>query len=95
MPGRPDKALRAAYRSSYGFREKIDTDGFDRPLKIYDLTEELIRRKYSDGDIKLILGGNFRRLLGATCEPRPEEGDARRIDFIASFDISLSRTLQS
>lgn len=59
------KALRAAYKASYGFRDRIDTDGFDHPRKIYDLTEALIRRGYSDAGIESILGGNFRRLLGS------------------------------
>ena len=27
-------------------------------------SEELIRRRYSDKNIKAVLGGNFRRLLG-------------------------------
>ena len=58
--------LKAAYKSSYAFRGKLDIDGFDHPLKFFDLTEELIRRGYSNDNIKLILGGNFRRLLGAT-----------------------------
>lgn len=63
MPADQYKALRASYKASYAFRDKIDTDGFDHPLKIYDLTEALIRRGYSDADIGLVLGGNFRRLL--------------------------------
>jgi len=65
---RPDQyaKLKGAYKSSYAFRDKIDVDGFDHPQKIFDLTEELIRRRYSSENIKLILGGNFRRLLGAT-----------------------------
>jgi membrane dipeptidase len=58
--------LKASYKSSYGFRDKIDTDGFDHPMKIYDLTEELIRRNYSDKNIAAVLGGNFRRLLAQT-----------------------------
>ena len=60
------KMLKAGYKSSYAFRDKIDTDGFDHPMKTYDLVEELIRRKYSNENITAILGGNFRRLLGAT-----------------------------
>lgn len=55
--------LKSAYKSSYAFRDKIDTDGFNHPLKMYDLTEALIRRRYSDEDIQAVLGGNFRRLL--------------------------------
>lgn len=66
MDPKQNAELRAAYKSSYAFRGKLDTDGFDHPLKFYDLTEELIRRRYSDDNIRLILGGNFRRLLGST-----------------------------
>jgi membrane dipeptidase len=61
-----NKMLRGAYKDSYAFREKIDTDGFDHPLKTYDLVEELIRRRYSDANIAAVLGGNFHRLLAAT-----------------------------
>ena len=66
MPEDQRKQLRAAYKASYAFRDKLDTDGFDHPKKIYDLTEALIRRGYSDDNITAVLGGNFRRLLGAT-----------------------------
>ena len=66
MPPDQYKQLRASYKSSYAFRDKIDIDGFDHPRKVFDLTEELIRRGYSDANIRLILGGNFRRLLGVT-----------------------------
>jgi membrane dipeptidase len=58
-----NKALRGAYKDSYAFREKIDVDGFDHPLKMYDLVEELLRRGYSNANIASVLGGNFRRLL--------------------------------
>ena len=66
MPPDQYKQLKAGYKASYAFRDKIDIDGFDHPTKVFDLTEELIRRGYSDANIKLVLGGNFRRLLGAT-----------------------------
>jgi membrane dipeptidase len=66
MPADQYKELKASYKASYAFRDKIDIDGFDHPQKIFDLTEELIRRGYSNANISLILGGNFRRLLGAT-----------------------------
>lgn len=61
-----NKRLRDGYKASYAFRDKIDTDGFDQPMKIFDLTEELIRRRYSDANIEAILGGNFQRLLLGT-----------------------------
>ena len=60
------KALRAAYKDSYAFRDKIDVDGFDHPQQMFDLTEELIRRRYSDAYIVAVLGGYFQRLLTAT-----------------------------
>lgn len=66
MPADQQKMLRGAYKSSYAFRDKLDTDGFDHPRKIFDLTEALIRRGYSDDNITAVLGGNFRRLLGST-----------------------------
>ena len=66
MPEDQEKELRAAYKASYGFRDKLDTDGFDHPKKVFDLTETLIRRDYSDSDIAAVLGGNFHRLLAAT-----------------------------
>jgi membrane dipeptidase len=42
---------------------KFDLDGIDYARKIYDLTEGLVSRNYSDRNIELILGGNFERAL--------------------------------
>jgi membrane dipeptidase len=58
------KMLRGSYKASYAMREKLDTDGFGQPKRIFDLTESLIHRGYSDDNITAILGRNFRRLLG-------------------------------
>jgi membrane dipeptidase len=44
-------------------KRKNDLDGIDYSKKIYDLTEGLLRRKYSSRDVQLILGGNFERAL--------------------------------
>jgi membrane dipeptidase len=66
MPPDQYAQLKAGYKASYAFRDKIDTDGFDHPRKVYDLTAALIRRGYSDSNIQAVLGGNFRRLLGST-----------------------------
>lgn len=63
MPPELNRQLRAGYKGSYGFREKIDIEGIDHPKRMYDLTEGLIRRKYTDKDIEGILGGNFKRVL--------------------------------
>lgn len=63
MPPELNKQLRASYKGSYGFREKIDVEGLDHPKRMFDLTEGLIRRKYTDAEIRGILGGNFARVL--------------------------------
>ena len=57
------KSLRASYKDTYGFRDKIDIEGVDHPQRVYDLTEGLIRRGYSEADIRGVLGDNFRRVL--------------------------------
>lgn len=44
---------------------KLAVPGLDHPKRAYDLAEGLIRRKYSDADIGLMLGGNWRRVLSA------------------------------
>jgi membrane dipeptidase len=49
-------------------RKKNDLDGLEYSRKIFELTEGLIRRKYSQADIKLILGGNFQRALTSIWE---------------------------
>jgi membrane dipeptidase len=66
MPADQRKELLGMYKSSYAFRDRLDTDGFDHPRKFFGLTEALIRRGYSDDNITAILGGNFRRLLDTT-----------------------------
>ena len=85
---RPDQyaKLKGAYKESYAFRDKIDVDGFDHPQKVFDLTEELIRRRYSDANISAILGGNFRRLLGDTWKRT-----AARIEGIVDEQARTSR----
>ena len=64
MPPDQLKQIRAGYKGSYAFRDKLDTEGFDDPKRFFNLTEALVRRGYSDADIEAILGGNFKRLLG-------------------------------
>jgi membrane dipeptidase len=44
-------------------RYRMDVRGLDHPLRIYQLTEALLRRRYTGRAIRLILGGNFRRVL--------------------------------
>jgi membrane dipeptidase len=63
MPAEEYKQLKAGYKSTYGFRDKIDLDGYNFAKRPFDLAEGLIRRKYSDANIEAVLGGNFRRVL--------------------------------
>ena len=63
MPPEDYKRLKASYKSNYAFRDKIDIDEVAHPKRMYDLTDGLIRRKYTDDQILGILGGNFRRVL--------------------------------
>jgi membrane dipeptidase len=63
MPPELNRQLRAGYKGSYAFREKIDVEGLNHPKRMFDLTEGLIRRKYNDKEIEGILGGNFKRVL--------------------------------
>ncbi len=64
LPKEIGEQLRAGYKSSYAFHERLDIEGLDHPKKMYDLTEALIRRGYSDNNIRDILGRNFERVLG-------------------------------
>jgi membrane dipeptidase len=76
MPPEENERLRAAYKGSYAFRDKIDIEGLDHPKRMFDLTEGLIRRKYSDDDIRGVLGGNFQRVLSAIWTVPKEEKKA-------------------
>lgn len=64
MPPDAYSALKANYKGSYAFREKIDIDDIAHPQRMFDITDGLIDRGYSDEDIRLVLGGNFQRVLG-------------------------------
>ncbi|MBN7797519.1 membrane dipeptidase [Parahaliea mediterranea] len=61
--------LKSGYSGRYAFRDKIDVDGFDHPKRTYDLVEAMIRRGYSDSDIRRVLSDNFRRVLGEVWQP--------------------------
>lgn len=57
------KIAAADKRNRYGMHLSatglIGIEGVNHPKRVYDLTTGLIRRKYSDANIKLILGVNF------------------------------------
>jgi membrane dipeptidase len=57
------------YRYHVEKPQRVATTGLDHPKRIFDLTEGLIARGYSDADIKLILGGNAVRVLGKIWSP--------------------------
>jgi membrane dipeptidase len=52
------------YRYHVEKPQRVATSGLDHPKRIFDLTEGLIARGYSDADIKMLLGGNAVRVLG-------------------------------
>lgn len=64
MPPDEYAQLKAGYKGSYAFREKIDIDEIAHPKRVFDVTDGLIRRGYTDEHIRGILGGNFQRVLG-------------------------------
>jgi membrane dipeptidase len=64
IPAAEYARLKAAYKGSYAFRDKIDIDEIAHPKRVFDVTDGLIRRGYTDEHIRGILGGNFQRVLG-------------------------------
>ena len=69
MPPEDYKNLKAAYKDSYAFRDKIDIEGIDHPKRMFDVAEGLIRRGYSNPDIANVLGGNWVRILKQAWTP--------------------------
>lgn len=67
-------SIRAGYDESYAFRDRIDIEGLDHPQRMFDLTEGLVRRGFSDPDIEGILGGNFIRVLREIWPAAPGAG---------------------
>jgi len=57
------RRLKSQYHASYGFRDKMYIEGLNHHRRLFDLTEGLVRREYSDDAIVGILGGNFKRAL--------------------------------
>jgi len=62
------RRMLVGYKDSPAFRGEGDIEGLNHPKRIFDLTEGLIRRGYSDEHIALMLGGNFRRALAEIWE---------------------------
>ena len=54
-------------RSTAAFEDRdgdINIRGLNHPKRVFDLTEGLIRRGYTDAQIAQVLGGNAIRVLG-------------------------------
>ncbi len=58
----PNFSRYGAYMAANGMAH---VDGLDHPKRIFDLTEAMVRRKHSDANIRLLLGGSFTRVLSA------------------------------
>ncbi|MBC7897887.1 MAG: membrane dipeptidase [Cytophagaceae bacterium] len=67
-PGRGNPATPNFERYHLHVNEKgewlLTIKGLDHPRRMFDVTEGLIRRRYSDAEITAILGGNAQRVLG-------------------------------
>ena len=63
------RRMLVGYKNSPAFRGEGDIEGLNHSKRIFDLTEGLIRRGYSDEHIALMLGGNFRRALAEIWGP--------------------------
>lgn len=61
----PDQLARmlASMDAKYHAHHREAVANLDHPKRMYDLTDALIRRKYTDENIRLILGGNWQRVL--------------------------------
>jgi membrane dipeptidase len=55
----------AQFDPAYRMRDSVWIEGINYPKKVFDLVEGFVRRRYSEQMIAGILGGNFRRALGA------------------------------
>jgi membrane dipeptidase len=76
LPTEQYEGLKAAYKDTYAFREKIDIEGVDHPKRMFDLSEGLLARGYTEEHVRLVLGENFRRVLVETWEPEPATTEA-------------------
>lgn len=55
--------------AKYHAHHREAVEHLDHPKRIYDLTDGLIRRKYTDAQVRLILGENWRRVLSDIWTP--------------------------
>lgn len=63
MPPDQLAQMLAGVDAKYHAHHREAVEHLDHPKRMYDLTDGLIRRKYTDEHIRLILGENWRRVL--------------------------------
>ncbi len=51
------------YNAYFAENGGAHVDGLNHSKRVFDLTEALVRRKHTDADIRLVLGGSFSRVL--------------------------------
>jgi membrane dipeptidase len=54
----------AAADKRYRVHAREAVEDLDHPLRFYTLTDALLRRGYTSEQVKLVIGGNFQRVLG-------------------------------
>jgi membrane dipeptidase len=54
------------YKAYYASDGGVHVDGMNHPKRLFDVVEAMTRRKHSDDTIRLVLGGNFIRAVGAS-----------------------------
>jgi membrane dipeptidase len=69
MPHDQLAQMLAGIDAKYHAHHREAVEHLDHPKRIYDLTDGLIRRKYTDEHIRLILGENWRRTLSEIWTP--------------------------
>lgn len=73
-PGTPQPVMAQPnfdrYHAYYAADGGVHVDGMAHPKRLFDLTEAMVRRRYDDATIRLVLGGNFIRAVSASWERR-------------------------
>jgi membrane dipeptidase len=54
------------YKPYYAADGGVHVDGMNHPKRLFDLAEAMVRRRYSNATIRLVLGENFIRAVGAS-----------------------------
>ena len=74
MPPEQLARMLAGMNPKYHVHHREAVAHLDHPKRFYDLTDGLIRRKFTDAQIRLILGENWRRVLTDIWQPLGQNG---------------------